>query len=194
MEIVRRPFTFFLELVEYAFRHQRVSPDPDIEHYLAELLERFSRDKDKLFFQPLRIHLLQTIQESSGVRISEIRDIADTSLFTAGICMPNVKRRILNTRYYIEVSESAYRILFFDARARQSASRVYEKFSQDIKPFVRLLKEIGREYVFKASIEDVVRVCERYMLRGAEEDRQWLLEHGVTILPEFTDNKKRIIV
>lgn len=194
MEIITRSFNFFLELVQRAFRRQRVPEDEYVERYIAELLERFLRDEGKLCLQPLRTRLLELVQESPGTRFVEIKEIGDASLITAGIFVPNVTRRILGARYYIDVGECAYRILFFGFHSEKQASHVYEQLSRDLRPFARALKEIGREYVFRASMDDIARVSERYMLRGAEEDRQWLLEHGVTILPEFTDAKKRIIV
>ena len=183
-----------MELVQRAFAHQRVPSDHDIERYLAELLERFSTDEKRILSAPLRKMFLEVMSENKDTQFIEMKEIGDASLFTAGILVPNISRSILGTHYYIEVGEKAYRFLFFNLKSKNDALRVHEQFAHDLKPFVRVLKEIGREYVFKASIGDIVRVFERYMLRGGEEDRQWLLEHGVTVLPEFTDPKKRIIV
>ncbi len=194
MEIITRSFNFFLELVQRTFRRQRIPKDEDIERYIAELLERSLRDEGKFYLQPLRIRLWELVQESPGTRLTEIKEIGDASLITAGIFAPHMTRRILGARYYIDVGECAYRVLFFSFHAENEASHVYEQLSRDLRPFARALREISREYFFRASMDDIARVSERYMLRGAEEDRQWLLERGVTILPEFTDVKKRIIV
>ena len=193
MYIVRRSYDFFFDAVHTAFRHQRVPEDDGIERYLAKLLERFSRDEEQILFQPLRQKFWKLLGERPDMRLAEIREIGDASLFTAGILIPNMSRPFLGQRYYIEVGECAHRFLFFNPAEKETAA-VHGRLAENLGPFVRVFKEIGRTYVLLTTIDDIVRVCERYMLRGADEDRVWLLEHGVTILPGFTDPQKRIII
>ncbi|MDO8495309.1 MAG: hypothetical protein Q7S32_02155 [bacterium] len=186
MDIIRgqRPFALFWEWVDGAWRHQALPEDLIAEQYLVQVLERFLReDQSDILYEPLLRKLYIYSLNQRAEDSSEVRLIGDAALFIAGIMSGRLRRSAVGIDHYIKVGEAAYQMLWTREAERDApVFPVYRRFSDDLRPFVRVLAEISREHIFKAQLEDILIVWSRYMATHDDRDRQWLLSRGVALL------------
>lgn len=193
MEIIKRPLELFWEWIHYAWQHQRLEEDLITEEYLMLLLERFLReDRSQILHEPLLQKLYVCLNRAGPDNFRELRQIGDASLFTAGILAPKLEYSLVDVRHYIKVGESAYCALLLGTSDSDHPQLItFQRFAEDLRPFVRVLSEIGREHLFGIHFEDILTVWERYLATNDERDRRWLLDQGVLLLPP---SEKKLII
>ena len=190
---------FFKKIVSHVFKSQhmerKLKEDEYVasEDYLVSILERFMRDDEQVLFKPFLQKIHEELNDKQGIegwrKFMQVRDIGDASLFTAGILHSRALRSMVGLKYYTNVGESAYKILFMSLDEKDNLSLVYKKFAEDLVPFARVLSEVGHEYIFHNKLEDVIFVWERYAKYGKKEDLEWLEKQGVAFLPEFYERR-----
>jgi len=179
---------FFQKLVHASCDALRVFRNEDmnyidtlvIEEYLARVLLIFAvsdREKSDLLSSSLLSRYFELVHGSAVPDRQKIRNVAEASLFTAGIIAPH-KRRYLSDSYYAKMGEHAYGCLSEITPSADCFCNVYARFSRDLLPFVGVLQRIGYEDIFKLDLLDIVQ---RYLREGREADQRWLVSRGINV-------------
>lgn len=176
-------FSLFFELVARACQHHQVS-DIVVEEYLARVLDRFVRNENaSILNEPLLFAYRDRANHTTDA--SPIREVGDAALWVASM-MRSCNKRILGVESYVDVGKQAYRLAFVRSEENSIFRPVYQRFFQDLWPYVRILREVRQESIFQSSESDIIEVWKRFEATGKEEDARWLREHGVTLFPKRT--------
>ncbi|MDO8558340.1 MAG: hypothetical protein Q7S09_04110 [bacterium] len=197
IEGATRSFRFFLEAVDRTWHQLGLKEDPKIERYLAELLEQFSPDhQTKIAKEGLLIKLREYVFRRKPLAETEnIRGIADASLLAAGFLGPYLVRHSqLGVKFYVDVGERAYALLAERVPMSDMNYSVFRVFGSDLAPYVSVLAEIRASYLWRANIDEVLRMCRKHLARDNEQSRQWFEEHSIMLLPEIAEDLKKIII
>ena len=82
----------------------------DLEAYLVLLLSRFCQ-ADQLGDTVIALSFLEAQQASGHLRLSLLHDVGDKCLLFAGLYPQLATRRRVNMQYFIQVGQTAYRLL-----------------------------------------------------------------------------------
>lgn len=195
VENVERSFPFFLEAVSRAHQTLRLTEDPSVERYLAELLEKFTLAKEERRVWR-EIRRIWDHARQKNYRIARVRQIADASLIAAGLLSQTRKmlRSYTGMKFYVEIGEDAYGVLAQHVGMLDINLRVYRTFSQGLQPYADVLTEIRHTVIAKADFNAIMYRCKQYLERDDPASRRWLEEHGIVLLPEYRKHLDKLIM
>lgn len=177
-------------LVRDALAAHRVKVSDDTEHYLTCLLSAFLRTDSERLSRALGVELLRTDDLEPARRYAKLKEIADTSLFVAGIFLDHVEARLPATDYFFEIGSTAY------LRLGRSEGRhplvepfvdTYMDLGRRFEQFVRVLSAMADAELFASSAR-VIGLYERWLRSGTSRDAHRLVALGV--IPAKAEPKK----
>src|SRR5262245_33240011 len=169
------------DLVHEALATQRVKVAEDTEYYLATLLAAFLRADPERFSRALGVELLKAEDLDRGRRYAKLKEVADTSLFLAGIFLDHLEAQLPATDYFFDVGRRAYlRLGHSDDRHPLVEPFVdtYRDLGSRFEEFVRVLSAMADAELF-ASNARVVGLYERWLRSGTVRDAHRLVALGV---------------
>ena len=169
------------DLVHDALATQRVKVTEDTEYYLTSLLSAFLRTNSERFSRVLGVELLKADDLEPARRYAKLKDIADTSLFLAGIFLDHLEAQLPTTDYYFEVGSTAYlKLGSGDERHPLVEPFVdtYRDLGLRFEQFVRALSAMADQELF-ASNSRVVGLYERWLRCGTSRDAHRLIALGL---------------
>jgi len=190
---------FFWECVNRIWSKNRLPEDLQTEQYLVMVLERFFRqDEARILEEPLLKKLYECSLRDTRDQFAEIRHIGDAALFIAGFFGERARRSLVGIQHYRRVGECAYEMLCVRFDEHNACSLTHQKLSEDLTPFIRILEDIQNEYTqtldaqnpmivhekpdpSQASMGDIMRTWERYLVTHDAKSRAWLEERGVMV-------------
>jgi hypothetical protein len=178
------------DLVHDALATQRVKVSEDTGLYLTSLLSAFLRTNSERFSRVLGVELLKADDLEPARRYAKLKDIADTSLFLAGIFLDHLEAQLPTTDYYFEVGSTAYlKLGSGDERHPLVEPFVdtYRDLGKRFEQFVRVLSAMADSELF-ASNSRVVGLYERWLRCGTSRDAHRLIALG--LIPGRADFSK----
>ena len=178
------------DLVHDALATQRVKVSEDTQYYLTSLLSAFLRTNSERFSRVLGVELLKADDLEPARRYAKLKDIADTSLFLAGIFLDHLEAQLPATDYYFEVGSTAYlKLGSGDERHPLVEPFVdtYRDLGKRFEQFVRVLSAMADAELF-ASNSRVLGLYERWLRCGTSRDAHRLIALG--LIPGKADFSK----
>ena len=175
------------EMVRGALTEQRVAASEHTEFYLINLLCGFTRADPELFACPLGPELLRASMLEPHQRYLKVKQIADTTLFIAGLFLDYLESQAASTDYYFRIGSSAYLHLgtLGGRRVRDAAvADTYRDLGSRFEDFVRVLSKIADAELFPSNAR-ALRLYERWMQKQGARDARRLIAMG--IIPLATD-------
>jgi len=169
------------DLVQEALSTHRVKVSHDTELYLTCLLSAFLRSEPDRFSCALGVELLKAQRLEPSRRYAKLKEVADTSLFLAGIFLDHVEAQLPATDYFLDVGSSAYLHLGTgDDRHPLVEPFVdtYMDLGRRFDQFVRVLSVMADAELF-ASNGRIVGLYERWLRSGTTRDAHRLVALGV---------------
>ena len=177
--LVRResPTEYFRELVDAAMQHQRLAALELTSFYLVNLLTAFVRvERTEDSDEPLGIRFVRALQEGGTRQRTELRQVADRSLFVSGFFSDSLNRRLVDVDYYVQLGESAYGSL---ARQEDGTwTEVFDELSAKFAAFADVLGEVS-ERTALASNSDLLRLYEKWLRTGSRRSGDLLVSRGI---------------
>ena len=179
--LVRResPTEYFRELVEAAMQRQRIAAHELTSFYLVNLLTGFvhwdasaAGDGE----EALGVRFARALQEEGRRQRSELRQVADRSLFVSGFFSDSLNRSLVDIDYYMQLGEYAYGSL-----ARQDDGTwgdVFDELSGKFAAFVDVLGEVS-ERTALTSNSDLLRLYEKWLRTGSRRSGDLLASRGI---------------
>ncbi len=92
--------------------------DPNFIFYASRILDKYALCENlfeevdgKIREKILGIKLLESAQQKTKKKISEVKDIADTSLMLCGFFPSSLENKIVSSKYYYDIGTMAYKKL-----------------------------------------------------------------------------------
>lgn len=179
------------DLVKSGLQRHRVSVSELTEYYLVALLSDFSRMDRNLLSRSLGADLLATASLEPSVRYAKLKDIADTSLFLAGVFLDHIEAQAAATDYFFDIGSRAYLDLGGLESRQQPQARPFVETYNDLgnrfDEFAGVLSVIADERLF-ASSRYVLGIYQRWLNTGNHRDAKRLVALG--IIPCGQDSTK----
>lgn len=175
-----RPAEHFRELVSEAMEHQRVRTDEAALHYLSDLLACFvTREKEPA--EPLAIMYLKALGEGREMQARRMKELGDTSLFTAGFFPDSLSRSLVDVDYYTAMGRASYgRLAEMHAspNAKSPARTLFSELARKFTDFSDVLYEVS-ERCRLSSQRDILRVYERWLRTRSRLAERILRDAGI---------------
>ena len=185
LTLVIQPQAFFKELVSEALDLHKVTPKPETEFYLVNLLNQFMTT-ERLKEEPLALMVKQALEaETMHEQNAMFRQVGDVSLYVAGYFQDSLNRKLVDVDYYIEMGGSAYQRVAAGA-PEESLRDVYSELATQFGTFVDVLAEVSDKTTPRGE-KDILRLYEMYIRTGSERAFRALQEAG--IIPSHTIKK-----
>jgi hypothetical protein len=165
MDLCNSVQSYFQEAVADAIRNQGVATSEPTECYLVNLLSDFAT-ASLADDEPLALKLATAREAAPAVRLVQLREVADKSLYLSGFFADSLTRRALDIGYYIELGGQAYGQLAIHHRKHQVFGVVYDDLAQRFRVFVDVLAEISGRAT--SSHLDAIQLYERWLRTGSE--------------------------
>jgi hypothetical protein len=178
------------DLVRDALVTQHVKVREETQYYLASLLSAFLRTDRERFSRVLGVELLKADDLEPARRYARLKEIADTSLFLAGIFLDHLEAQLPTADYYFEVGSTAYLKL---GRGDERHPLVepfvdtYRELGMRFEQFVKVLSAMADAELFQSNSR-VVGLYERWLRRGTSRDAHRLVALG--LIPAKADFTK----
>lgn len=160
---------FFREEVDNAIRAQALEASIEVEFYLVNLLEAYSKtDSVRLGLdQPLALLLHRAVFSSQTHRLSAYRRLGDISLYLAGLFAPLLRRRSVDVNYAIGMGTAAYAAVATLVRSRtanlsKAVQPLYLEMSEKFPALVEVLTQICERTDLGADSPELVELYERW--------------------------------
>jgi hypothetical protein len=194
LTLVSQPQDYFRELVLEALNSQKLTPQPETEFYLVNLLNQFittdrlyPRDADGAIRQePLALMVKEALEQQQPRAQSVLfRHIGDVSLYVGGFFQDSLTRKLVDVDYYIDMGGAAYQQVA--ARPDEEVLRgVYAELADKFGSFVEVFAKVSEKTTPRTE-KDLLRMYELWVRTRSERAAKALQEAG--ILPN--DNVKK---
>jgi|GEM_PF-5588155 hypothetical protein len=179
---------YFELAVSEALEKQPLSATLGAAGYLVDVLCHYATADVEQLLRPVGVLLVRVEKKSAGaLKLSELKQVGDQSLYLSGFFWENVKRRRLDPEYFSQVGGRAYTQLAkaFDRRQSDSAlSEIYAELASDFRSFVDVLFQVRRQGEPKA---DLPTLYEQWLDTGSATIERELREAGM-VLPNSNSN------
>jgi len=169
------------DLVQGALAAQRVEASEHTGYYITNVLEAFARTEPHRLSRALGPGLLEAAQLEPASRYLKLKEVADTSLFLAGVFLDYVEAQLATTEYYFNIGASAY-LHLSQLRPPHGPTDpfvdTYNELGRRFEDFVHVLGSIADAELF-ASNERVLGVYGRWLRAGTPRDLRRLVALGV---------------
>jgi hypothetical protein len=171
------PTEYFRELVDAAMQHQRLAALELTSFYLVNLLTAFVHvDRAEDSDESLGVRFARALQDGGSRQRSELRQVADRSLFVSGFFSDSLNRSLVDVDYYMQLGEYAYGSL-----ARQTDNtwtEVFDELSGKFSAFADVLGEVS-ERTALTSNSDLLRLYEKWLRTGSRHSGDLLASRGI---------------
>jgi hypothetical protein len=179
----------FASLVRDALANDPVPASPSTERYLVDLLGGFLRTDPERLDRVLGIELMRAAQLEPRQRYRKLKEIADTTLFLAGLFLDYLEASLPATDYYFAVGTRAYLdlgSLCDDARIEGSGrGQTFTELGRRFEDFVRVLGTISDRDIFPDDRRGLA-IYRRWLETGNSRDERRLV--GLGFIPSRGTN------
>ena len=187
---------FFRERVKNALEKQQLSVSSEVEFYLVNILEYFSKSENlftktkegKLEYRALVLKLYDSIfSDHVNDRFNHLKSLGDTALYHAGFFYDGLYNQAVDVGYYINMGESAYSTLANLSTAMVRTKKLADLFAELSEQFSQLVEVLNLtcEKQVQHTDHDILKLIERYQKTGSKTAKGILEECGINtdILP-----------
>jgi hypothetical protein len=160
---------FFRAEVDQAKRNQKLETSQEVEFYLVNLLQAFSKlDSTRVSLdEPLAFLLHRAVFSARPKRLEAFRQLGDVSLYVAGLFSPSLRRRSVNVDYAISMGSGAYAsvaalIKKRTLRPRKVVVGLYLEMSEKFADLVEVLTQISERTTLGADSPDLAELYQRW--------------------------------
>ena len=176
--IFKNPDDFFNNLIDEAVRLQNLKLKDPIRFYLLSLL---SSNLENVHNPYQEVPLAILLHKATLSPIDEKRDIlkfvGDNSLYTAGYFGQSLNKKIVSSKYYVNMGETAFKSLSGVASSKSMEDLYWDLF-KSFNDMVKILIEISAK-TFSSTSEDIIRLYEIWQKTQSKVIENILLEKGV---------------
>ncbi|MDO8537196.1 MAG: hypothetical protein Q7R94_03040 [bacterium] len=175
---------FFKSLIVRVRQGQSGEANQEMDTYLARLMVRYHKIEElRIVLYPMTSLFKEYSGQARFQFLAEL-EIADASLFTAGVLSRQFKRhRAFSVNHYISIARHGYGFLYKYTQKLKSPSPLYKTLSEDIDSAVKILRAVSAQYVFPKNIEELTAVWNRLTDKKDEAEDRWSPGKGIIILP-----------
>lgn len=177
---------FFKLLVGEVVKRQRVSIEEVTEFYVVNLLSDYAK-AEKLFTQerdgrreaePLAVLYHRALQQEREEKIRTLRQLGDTSLYTAGFFNSSLKDSVVGADYYVQMGKNAYSAVA-ELSSHSSFAGVYQELCHKFGALVEVLEEISARGLASSGPQGQLKVFEAWSRTGNDRLQQVLIDSGM---------------
>ncbi len=184
LTLVTQPQAYFKDLISEALVTTRVSPRPETEFYLVNLLNQFM-SANRLTEEPLALMVKEALEAEAATQNAMFRQIGDVSLYVAGFFQDSLNRKLVDVDYYIEMGGSAYQRVATHT-PEQTLRELYSELAHKFGAFVEVLAKVSDKTSTRTE-KDILRMYELWIRTKSERAAKALQDAG--ILPNDTVKK-----
>jgi len=173
------PIEYFKEMIEAALEHQRLETGERTSYYLVNLLAGFAAGDPpmpRLDEEPLGLQLVEALRRVGAARSTQLRNVADRSLFISGFFSDSLKRQPADIDYYVSLGAHAYHSLSEDED--DVFGTVFADLARRFVRFVDVLAEVSERSALMSN-SDLLRLYEKWLRTGSRRDGELLVERGI---------------
>ena len=171
------PTEYFREAVEAALHRQHLDAREVTSFYVVNLLAGFvHRDRAGGEGEALGIRFVKALNAAGHQQRTELRFVADQSLFISGFFGDSLTRSLVDIDYYIHLGEYAYGSLA--RRSDPAFGEVFDELAAKFTGFVDVLGEVS-ERAGMSSNADLLRLYERWLRTRSRRSGEVLAERGI---------------
>ena len=181
MKIETTTTIYFKDMLEEAFRNQKVKTDTIVEFYLVNLLAEFITTEKIKRFSEEPIVMIMDRAFNSGFYEQRVllKEIGDVTLYVSGFFSDSFKRKLVDVDYYSEMGSHAYQCLANLTRdTRTILYDLYSELASKFKAFVDILVEVS-ERCLLTSHKDILRIYERWLRMRTKRNEELLRKLGI---------------
>jgi hypothetical protein len=171
---------FFGSLIDEALTHQRLKALELTRYYLVQLLARRSRlpgdGPDAREEEPLALRLGRAIDAGGRRQRTELRDLADHTLFVSGFFSDSLARSVVDVDYYASLGGYCYQKL--SAYEGETLAPAFAELGRRFLSFADVLTEVS-EQSGVTSDRDLLRLYERWIQYSSPRNTERLLRRGI---------------
>ncbi|MCA9655927.1 MAG: hypothetical protein H6712_21485 [Myxococcales bacterium] len=178
--------SFFFEEIEHAQQRCGRSLSSDVEAYVVGLLARFTRRTQEAGRRspPLAIDYLRARTGTGSARAQALRGVGDRALYISGVAPRSLDRTPVDVRYVQGIGEAAYREVA-DGAEWGGALAVLGELADAFQDVSEVIGEVVD--LDGATTLDLLALYERWRRGGDPRDRRRLMQAGVLLDPERSD-------
>ncbi|QQR81060.1 MAG: hypothetical protein IPJ69_02655 [Deltaproteobacteria bacterium] len=175
---------YFRELVKQALEHQRVKAPEEIEFYLVNLLQSHmfapeslrAPESSSLKEQPLAILYLKAQQSEYETKLTLLKQLGDSALFTSGYFPASLNRQLVDIKYYAQMGGSAYADLA--QIVSKNIANMFEDLAGHFLSYADVLSEVSESCQF-TNDKDILRHYETWLKTGSSHSFNRLAQKGI---------------
>lgn len=179
--------SFFFEEIERAQERCGRSLSDDVEAYVVGLLARFARRTHEAGRKSpaLAIQYLHARGARGTMRAQALRGVGDRALYISGVAPRSLARTPVSVRYVRGIGEAAYR----EVADRSEWGGALAVLGELADAFEGVSEVIGEVVDLEGTTRtaDLLGLYERWRRDGDVRDRRRLMEAGVLLDPERSD-------
>jgi len=176
LTLVTQPQAYFKELISEALVTSRVSPKPETEFYLVNLLNQFMR-ANRMTEEPLALMVKEAFEAEAQIQNAMFRQIGDVSLYVAGFFQDSLNRKLVDVDYYIEMGGSAYQRVASHS-SEETLRELYSELAHKFGSFVEVLAQVSDKTSTRTE-RDILRMYELWVRTKSERAAKALQEAGI---------------
>ncbi|MFO1519362.1 MAG: hypothetical protein U1F57_06855 [bacterium] len=177
---------YFHELLQDAFRNQKVEADEHISFYLVNLLSRFTQTEsiqtdEEGAEAPLAILFCKAQGETPENKARLLKYLGDFSLFISGFFQESFNLKIVDLDYYVSMGGGAYHQLSSLGVFRNQQelfSMIFSELSSRFVQWVDVISEVSEASQINTQ-SDLLRLYEKFLRTGSERMRDILTKQGI---------------
>jgi hypothetical protein len=175
---------YFHEQVTEVARNKQIDLSIPIRRYTSDLLGQFSKSEN-LFqieegqrkLEPLALMLKDALEHTGQQRIMMFRRLGDVSLYVSGYFPDSLKKKLVDTDYYIDMGGKAYQSVA-ELAPEGERRRLFADLSVQFERLVEVLAEVA-DTAFSNTCDDVIDLYERWQKTGSAAIAQKLKAKGL---------------
>lgn len=179
--------SFFFEEIERVQERTGHSLSNDVEAYVVGMLARFTRRTHVAgrCSEPLALDYLRARSQTGTARATALRGVGDRALYISGVAPRSLDRTPVNVNYVRGIGEAAYREVAGHTRSH-GALAVLGELAESFEGVSEVITEVV-DIDARRQPPDLLALYERWRQDGDPRDRRRLLQAGVLLDPERSD-------
>jgi hypothetical protein len=181
------PPELFRAQIENAWKAFKISEDNEylsVRDYISSVLVAYFLNWGKQEVPwGLSVELYPYLKIKNGESNLKIKDIGDSALIVASIIEAKKEStwKRMKKEMFEDTARTAYWTLYDRIREKAGKSIVFGTLCKDLNQIVFVLAHAIETSIIKESKHKLDKILRRYSRECTEEDRKWLLKHGVFI-------------
>jgi len=174
LTIIKSSEEYFFNEFNLAQNKTGINLEEDLKVYILKILvDRLNNKIDLDLNKPLAILYLEALKEPQNQCVKKLKCIADHTLYIAGYFSESLNKKLIDTKYYYDLSRNAYKELY-----NILDENIYIKIYNNYNNLVDILIELSF-HTMHTSSKNLIKLYDRWIETGSQVLEQKLNEKGI---------------